>query len=124
MIGIAELFSAAGLPPCGPVCWCEPVLERGPGIYVIVAKPGRVIYIGRASRSVAKRLGQFYRHNYGAHAPHRGGQESLLLLGPKEVYWAPTTDFEKAEAQLIAAFVKQEGQLPFGNKRRGDHDPI
>ena len=116
---IAELFRAARLSPCRPVGWGKPVKECGPGIYVIAEKPGRIIYIGRSSRSIAKRMEQFYCHKYGAKSPHRGGQEILLLNKPRSVYWAQTKDFRIAESRMIAAFEEHAGKLPYGNKKRG-----
>ena len=119
MISIAELFDSAGLSPSGPVPWKEPVPERKAGVYVIVEEPNVIIYIGRASGSIATRVGQFYRHKYGAKAPHRGGQEILRLTQPKAVYWAQADDVIDAEHKMIAAFYAKEGRLPHGNKNKG-----
>ena len=121
MISIFELFSAAGLSPCGPVCWGEPVPERGPGVYVIVENAKGIVYIGRTKRTLFKRIKEFYRPVLGARGPHHGGQDILDISrcpGPKIVYWAPTADSHRAQSTMIAAFEKREGVLPIGNKAR------
>ena len=120
MITVAALFEIVELSPSGPIRWGEPVGERGSGVYVVVQEPAdEIIYIGRAT-SIGKRIKQFYSHEYGAKAPHRGGQEILLLTKPRSIYWAPTINFQFVESQMIATFREREGKLPYGNKKKGD----
>jgi hypothetical protein len=132
-----ELFKVAGITPTGTAKWGDPIGERGPGVYVIaIAAPKRIkfdprfedhrdrwrddqniVYVGR-SGSLRKRLGQFYRHVYGAHSPHRGGQAILLLGCDKIIRWAATPDHANAERQLLEAFEQSVGGMPFGNRAR------
>ena len=116
---LAQLFATAGLSPCGPVGWGEPCPERQPGIYV-VTDANAVIYIGRTKRPLAKRLREFYRHQYGNRSPHRGGQAVLKVTGERWVYWCPTADPRGAERTLLQAFLSLTGSLPLANRRRGD----
>lgn len=143
-VTVAEVFAAAGLRPYGPSPWGRAIDETRPGVYVLsVASdpntcfglfdvPGLppemahrwladepVIYIGRTRRPLRLRVGQFYRHKYGKKSPHRGGQ-AVLLLEPKPlVFWAPTEDAAGAERDMIEAFLRRTGRLPFANRRRG-----
>jgi hypothetical protein len=36
-----------------------------------------------------------------------------------EVYWATTSDWRNKEREMIEAFLRREGAMPFGNKVRG-----
>src|SRR5688572_21917495 len=110
---VQEVFAAAGLVPQASVPWGTTIDERRPGVYVIAlttvpddpapdielvcvpeAERARwlvqqpVLYIGRATRSLRGRLAQFYRHQYGKTAPHRGGQAVIPLECGRWVYWA------------------------------------
>jgi hypothetical protein len=142
---VAELLSAAGLRPQGPLSWeaLKTISERASGIYVVslVRSPRQrcgkidickltdeeqqhwvkgqtIIYIGRA-KSLAKRLKEFHRHTYGHPAPHRGGQAVKLLSCQKWVFWATTPNFVADERRLINAFETRTGKLPFANRSRG-----
>jgi hypothetical protein len=140
---VRDLFAAAGLVFRGPVEWGAAVEERRPGVYVVAltANPGDpapdielacipeaerarwlagqpVLYIGRATRSLRGRLAQFYRHEYGKSAPHRGGQAVIPLECRRWVYWATTDAPIKAERQMIKAFLDKVRKLPYGNRRR------
>jgi hypothetical protein len=142
-ITVQDLFTTAGLIPQKPVKWLEPIEVPRPGVYVVgltanandpapdielacVPEAERVrwlvhqpvIYIGRATRSLRGRLAQFYRHQYGKSAPHRGGQAVIPLACERWVYWATTDSPIKAERQMIDAFRAQVGKLPYGNRRR------
>jgi hypothetical protein len=115
-----HLFAVCGAVPCGPFEWGEKVLEQGSGVYIITVPPdpllGRhVVYIGRAKR-LDRRLRQFYRHKYGASAPHRGGQEILNLEGPMSVCWAKIEDYANAEHRMLQWFHDKTGAWPYGNK--------
>lgn len=116
------LFAAGGAGQCSRVEWGQPVLERGPGVYVITVngKPlngQHVVYIGRA-KSLSRRLSQFYRHKYGASSPQRGGQEILKLEGPKVVHWGRIETYAGAERLMMEAFYGAVGAWPHGNKVR------
>ena len=118
-IEVTELCRAASVELSGCVRWGEPVPHRGPGVYVIVA-PERlneqaIVYVGR-SKDLRDRLGRFYRHKYGRRSPHRGGQEILLLLGPRIVHWAATEEYASAEDRLIRTFEDMAGGKPLGNR--------
>jgi hypothetical protein len=137
MLKVADLFERAFLKMCGPVPWGTPVAESASGVYVItlidpasvvidvLPDVGRrrwnadqeIIYIGRATK-LRKRLGQFYRHKFGASSPHRGGQDIKLLQAHMLVYWATSENFREAEKTLIDTFKREVGQFPFGNKVR------
>jgi hypothetical protein len=142
-ITVAQLFKEAGLKPSGPVPWLQSIEERQAGIYVMstVSCPSEicetidvsylesselsrwnqlqpVVYIGRATRSLKKRLGQFYRHKLGKRSPHAGGQAVKRLKCSLWVYWAPTEKPIEVERALIDAFAAKVGRLPFANRRR------
>jgi hypothetical protein len=142
VVTVQDLFATAGLVPQGPVKWLEPIEVTRPGVYVVAltANPldpapdielacvpeterprwlvqQAVLYIGRATRSVRGRLAQFYRHDYGKSAPHRGGQAVIPLACERWVYWATTDSPIKAERQMIDAFRAKVGKLPYANRR-------
>jgi hypothetical protein len=141
-----ELFEAVGLVPCGPALWREKVSEKRPGVYVVarvswadkVGAPIKaedvlgeehaahrklwlpdqvVVYVGKTKRPLRRRVGEFYRQKWGRSAPHRGGQNVLLLACPLWVYWATTADPEAAETDMIRYFKERVGVWPFGNRR-------
>ncbi len=140
---IHELFTAARLELRGPVTWGTPIREERCGVYIVavIASPKTTcdpiivdylperdlarwiqgqpaIYIGRTTRELASRLGEFYRHRYGDSAPHAGGQAVKLLRCPLWVFWAATDDPIAAERAMIGAFFERAGRLPFANRRR------
>ena len=140
---VQDLFAVAGLVPHGPVQWGAAIEEQRPGVYVVAltASPNDpapnidlacvpeaerarwlvqqpVLYIGRATRSLRGRLEQFYRHEYGKSAPHRGGQAVIPLECRRWVYWATTDSPIKTEKQMIDAFFDRARKLPYGNRRR------
>jgi hypothetical protein len=140
---VAELFRKANLALHGPVRWNTPIPDKHPGVYVIglsadanassseidaeyLGVPERlrwianqpIVYIGQATRqTLATRLGQFYRHKYGAKSPHRGGQALKLLTCDLWVYWSPCDNPRGCESLMLDAFQKQSGQLPFANRK-------
>jgi hypothetical protein len=81
-----------------------------------------VLYIGGTTRTIRKRIDDFYRHKVGDKSPHAGGQVVKLLNCALWVYWSPTTEatdpmeFEKA---MISAFKNQVDHLPFANGEHG-----
>jgi hypothetical protein len=145
-VTITELFNAAGLYPCGPVQWnvVDALTETSAGVYVVglVSQPDQAcnawetphfddeivtnrwnrgqpaIYIGRTSRSLRRRLTEFYRHQHGQARPHRGGQDVKLLTCALWVYWAATSDPAIAEDKMIEHFRSKVGRLPFANRVR------
>ena len=114
---VTEIFAAAGLVPAGSVVWGEPVEDRHPGVYVVTLDDV-VVYVGRTSAQLRKRVRQFYRHRHGQRSPHRGGQDVLQMDGVKRVHWAPTASFEEAEHLMIEAYRSVYGALPPANKLR------
>ena len=144
---VRSLFHCAGLKPSGPVPWNIAVEDRLPGVYVVALVgdadlpgaaiditnlpqgeaarwiPGApVVYIGRARRSLRRRISQFYRHEHGDPRPHRGGQAVLLLPeASRWVFWAPTEASVEAERIMIETFMAHAGgRLPFANRKKGD----
>jgi hypothetical protein len=91
-----------------------------------------VVYIGLASRSVRRRIAQFYATPIGAARPHAGGWFLKMLdkSPPLWVHASATADFEKVEIDLLDAFVAGLSTaalaevadatlpLPFGNLQR------
>jgi hypothetical protein len=88
-----------------------------------------IVYIGKASRSVAGRVSAYYRTPLGARRPHKGGWfvKTLATLDDLWVHVASAEDPERAEQALISAFCvgvspatlaglhDQERPLPFAN---------
>ncbi len=87
-----------------------------------------IVYIGRAT-NLSSRLGDYYRTPIGASRPHSGGY-FLKLLSPLEglwVHYAPCTDPESAEGEMIRWFcdgvsettkdmlIDQRHPFPFAN---------
>lgn len=89
-----------------------------------------VIYIGMASRSVARRVGEYYRTPLGARRPHAGGWfvKTLATLDELWVHVAPANEPGRSEHELIGAFCAAvssttrealhdpERPLPFANR--------
>ena len=142
-ITVRELFDWAGAPVHGPVPWNDPVTEKRAGVYVVavtqdpdvqsgLADPGplgaglvsrwnpsqAILYVGQTTRPLSKRIGEFYRHVWGARSPHRGGQDIKLLSCPLWVYWSPTDQPDEAEFRMIEEFEARAGRLPFANMKR------
>lgn len=74
-----------------------------------------ILYIGKASRSIANRMRSFYRHKCGDNSPHAGGQVLKLLQPGLWVYWAAVADAYETEQAMIKAFEKEAHQPPFAN---------
>jgi len=147
---VAVAFAEIGLSPRGPVPWNTPIKENNKGIYVVALVKDKtascafevepqnpreqerwlahepIIYIGQTTKqTIKKRVGQFYRHKYGAKSPHRGGQAIKLLLEPHTespfelwVYWVPTDNPLLCEHQMLAKFEKLTGHQPYANRKR------
>ena len=113
---LEALFASVGLSPRGPVAWDLAIPAAEPGVYVIV-RAGEVVYVGYAARSLARRLQEFYRHQYGAKALQRAGQDSLQVQTPLQVYWALTDDPRQAAAEMLRWFSRRLGHLPIGNRK-------
>ena len=72
--------------------------------------PGEVVlYVGKASSSVRKRVSQYYRTSLGARSPHAGGWflKTLENLVGTSVHYAATDNPELAEKAMLAAFVEE-----------------
>ena len=117
-MGIAEAFGVVQLLPHGPVRWGTPVPERRPGIYVVTTAY-EIVYIGRTTQPLQRRVGQFYRHKHGRRSPHRGGQDVKLLSCPLWIYRAPTDDPVGVEHRMIETFKARMNKLPFANRNAG-----
>jgi hypothetical protein len=78
-----------------------------------------VLCIGGTTRTICKRIGDFYDHEVGNKSPHAGGQVVKLLKCDQWVYWSPTTDPMESEKAMISAFKKQMHHLPFANGEHG-----
>ena len=113
---IEELFASVGLSPRGPVAWNLAIPDAAPGVYVI-AQAGEVVYVDHATRSLARRLQEFYRHQYGVKALQRAGQDGLQLQTPLWVYWALTDDPRRVAAEMLRWFSRRFDHLPIGNRK-------
>jgi hypothetical protein len=113
---LEALFASVGLVPRGPVAWNIDLPAAGPGVYVLVSA-GEVVYIGQTTRSLTRRLREFYRQQYKAKSPRRGEPDSLRLEAPLWVYWAVTDDPRGAAAEMLRWFSKRFAHLPIGNRK-------
>ncbi|MHC1679917.1 MAG: hypothetical protein AB9860_01525 [Methanomassiliicoccales archaeon] len=83
-----------------------------------------VLYVGKASVSLRKRLRAYMRFGRGEDANHHGGRHIWQLEDSREllVCWKPVPGPgrpEELETEMIADFAdKHEGKLPFANRRR------
>lgn len=143
-VTVAEVFAAANLTPCGPSLWGSAIDETQPGVYIVsvASDPNTcfglfdppelpqdlmqkwvdeepVVYIGRTRRPLRQRVRELYRHRYGRKSPHSGGQAALLLKPDLRVFWAATLDPVAAQRDMIEAFRRRTGALPFANRCRG-----
>ena len=113
---IEELFASVGLFPRGPVAWNLDIPEAGPGVYVIV-RAGEVVYVDYATRSLAQRLQEVYRQQYGPKALYREDEASLALKTSLHVYWALTDDPRRVGAEMLRWLSKRFGYFPIGNRK-------
>ena len=113
---LEDLFASVGLFPRGPVAWTIDLPDGGPGVYVLVSE-GEVVYIGQTTRSLARRLQEFYRRQYGTKWPPREEPDMLGLERPLWVYWALTDDPRRAAAEMLRWFSRRCHQLPIGNRK-------
>jgi hypothetical protein len=67
-----------------------------------------VLYLGKASKSLRKRVGSYYRTTLGAPGPHAGGHwiKTLSLLDRLKVFYASSSNPESDENGMLAAFVR------------------
>ena len=96
-----------------------------------------VLYIGRASKSVRKRVRDYYRTPPGATRPHAGGWwlKTLKVLPDLHVHFARTNDHLQAEKAMLGEFAKRvspesqaalhdpERPMPFANRKNEDDLP-
>jgi hypothetical protein len=90
----------------------------------------RILYLGTTganskTRSITKRIHEYYGTPIGSGRPHRGGYwiKTLADLSKTLVYWSPSDDPGKAEQDLQEMFIKLRGgsdasALPFANLQR------
>jgi hypothetical protein len=80
-----------------------------------------VLYVGLASRSIAKRVGQYYATPLGARSPHAGGWflKSLSVLPKLHVHYATAGNVERAERAMLKAFAAGVSE----RSRARLHDP-
>lgn len=80
-----------------------------------------VIYIGKASTSLRRRLRPYRRHGEGRKAAHWGGRYVWQLADHAEllICWRPETeDPDAIESELIESFRVRFGLRPFANLRK------
>jgi len=96
-----------------------------------------VLYVGRASKSVRKRVRDYYRTPPGATRPHAGGWwlKTLKVLPGLHVHFARTNDHLQAEKAMLGEFAKRvspesqaalhdpERPMPFANRKNEDDLP-
>jgi len=81
-----------------------------------------VLNIGGTTRTIHKRINDFYKYKVGNKGPHAGGHIVKLLKCDLWVYWSPTTDTTdpmESEKVMISAFKTQVHHLPFANGEHG-----
>jgi hypothetical protein len=93
-----------------------------------------VLYVGLAGQPLRTRVRQYYGTPLGARRPHAGGWwlKTLSVLDELWVFWAATTDYERAERLMLEAFASgvpstsrrvlldDERVMPFANLRGHD----
>ncbi|MEU3846549.1 hypothetical protein AB0E44_06095 [Micrococcus terreus] len=89
-------------------------------------KGASVVYIGKASTSLRKRLGQYRRAGMAGGTNHNGGRSIWQLDDAEDllVAWHPVDQDESGleaaemETQLIGAFKATHGNRPFANRNK------
>jgi len=80
-----------------------------------------VLYIGKASTSLRRRLSSYIKFGYGHPVGHWGGRLIWQLTDCDQLLlcWQPVvgTDPREMERLLIEEFVEKYGRLPFANLR-------
>jgi hypothetical protein len=68
-----------------------------------------ILYIGKASRSINKRVNQYYRTRLGQKSPHAGGHwlKILSILNDLNVYWCECSNSNEMEDKLLNNFMKR-----------------
>jgi hypothetical protein len=66
-----------------------------------------ILYIGKASTSVSRRVDDFHRQALGKRRPHCGGSwaKALAVLDNCTVYWSLDANPVQAECQMLKAFM-------------------
>ena len=88
-------------------------------------KVASVVYIGKASTSLRKRLGQYRRAGVAGGTNHNGGRsiwqladaEDLLVAWHRVDLEAVGVDARQAEQDLIRAFARVYGRRPYANRQ-------
>jgi hypothetical protein len=108
---------------CNP---CELLLKDHPGIVLDLEYEQKrwlphepIAYVGKTDRSIRKRVAEFRRQECGQPGSHYGGQIIKLLQCNLWIYWSPANDPSEAESDMLCAFKRHTGQLPFGNEYQG-----
>ena len=89
-------------------------------------KGASVVYIGRASTSLRKRLGQYRRAGMAGGTNHNGGRSIWQLADAEDllVAWHPVDqdgsglEAAEIETQLITHFRAEYGNRPFANRNK------
>lgn len=76
-----------------------------------------MLYIGKTSSALKKRIRAYYKTELGAGSPHSGGQwlKTLKNLFQLYVHYAVSDSPEADESKLLAYFKQRAGELPFAN---------
>lgn len=84
----------------------------------------QTLYIGKAEKSLRKRLGQLVRFSRGRRIAHWGGRYlwQVECSCNFQVAWLEHKDPKRKERELLAEFEHAFGRLPFANLRRGIRD--
>jgi transcription elongation factor GreA len=80
-----------------------------------------VVFVGRSTSSVGRRVESFYRTPLGDRRPYAGGHwlKTLRVLERLRIWWAETDAAEEYEDALLTAFAEQVD----GRAASGLHDP-
>jgi hypothetical protein len=84
----------------------------------------QVVYIGRTTGPLGKRLGEFERHILGNRGPHRGGHW-IKTLSPEVqlmVSWSPCRAASLVEGHLLSAFREALRARFEGLAKHSDHE--
>lgn len=63
-----------------------------------------VVYVGRSSRPIHRRVDEYYKTRLGARSPHKGGWPVKTLALPLFVHYATTPEFVTAERYMLDSF--------------------
>jgi addiction module HigA family antidote len=143
-VPVGDLLDAIHPQKKGVARWNEVVKVRQQGVYIVL-RPGwkesapkdmglattdvslrdlwtprqTILYIGSTRRELRQRLTEYFRHRFGRHAPHKGGEwiKKLPFLHKCEIVWAVVDDPTAAEQTMLRLYKERTGRLPFANRR-------